>query len=79
MSQAFGILSERLGLFAVSRLWNMPKQKMLATLVSYSVEFIRGHLLNFTADRYKPQLSVEDIENILGIEKYDEEIAEKTR
>jgi ATP-dependent Lon protease len=28
---------------------------------------------------YKPQLSVEDIEEILGIEKYDEEIAEKTR
>jgi hypothetical protein len=31
------------------------------------------------AERYKPQLSVEDIEEILGIEKYDEEIAEKTR
>jgi ATP-dependent Lon protease len=31
------------------------------------------------AEKYKPQLSVDDIENILGIEKYDEEIAEKTR
>jgi hypothetical protein len=31
------------------------------------------------AERYKPQLTVEDIEEILGIEKYDEEIAEKTR
>jgi hypothetical protein len=31
------------------------------------------------AERYKPQLSVGDIEEILGIEKYDEEIAEKTR
>ena len=31
------------------------------------------------AEKYKPQLSVEDIEEILGIEKYDEEIAEKTR
>lgn len=30
-------------------------------------------------EKYKPQLSVEDIEEILGIEKYDEEIAEKTR
>jgi hypothetical protein len=30
-------------------------------------------------ERYKPQLTVEDIEEILGIEKYDEEIAEKTR
>jgi ATP-dependent Lon protease len=30
-------------------------------------------------ERYKPQLSVQDIEDILGIEKYDEEIAEKTR
>jgi hypothetical protein len=29
--------------------------------------------------KYKPQLSVEDIEEILGIEKFDEEIAEKTR
>ncbi|KAH0545577.1 hypothetical protein FGG08_000408 [Glutinoglossum americanum] len=28
-------------------------------------------------DGYKPQISVEDIEIILGIEKYDEEIAEK--
>lgn len=27
---------------------------------------------------YKPQLSVEDVEEILGVEKYDEEIAEKT-
>ncbi len=39
----------------------------------------RWVLLTGTAERYKPQLSVEDIENILGIEKYDEEIAEKTR
>lgn len=30
-------------------------------------------------ERYKPQLTVEDLEEILGIEKYDEEIAEKTR
>jgi ATP-dependent Lon protease len=30
-------------------------------------------------ERYKPQLTVGDIEEILGIEKYDEEIAEKTR
>jgi len=30
-------------------------------------------------EKYKPQLTVEDIEEILGIEKYDEEIAEKTR
>ncbi|CZS89001.1 related to endopeptidase La 2 [Rhynchosporium agropyri] len=30
------------------------------------------------AENYKPQLSVEDIEDILGIGKYDEEIAEKT-
>ncbi|CAG8954689.1 hypothetical protein HYFRA_00004611 [Hymenoscyphus fraxineus] len=30
------------------------------------------------AEKYNPSLSVEDIENILGIEKYDEEIAEKS-
>lgn len=30
-------------------------------------------------DQYKPHLSVEDIEEILGIEKFDEEIAEKSR
>jgi len=29
-------------------------------------------------ETYKPQLTLEDVENILGIEKYDEEIAEKT-
>ena len=34
---------------------------------------------NWNAEKYKPQLTVEDIEEILGIEKYDEEIAEKTR
>jgi ATP-dependent Lon protease len=31
-----------------------------------------------TPEKYRPQLTVEDIEEILGIEKYDEEIAEKT-
>lgn len=29
-------------------------------------------------ETYKPQLTVEDVENILGIEKFEEEIAEKT-
>lgn len=29
-------------------------------------------------DKYKSQLTVEDVENILGIEKFEEEIAEKT-
>lgn len=29
-------------------------------------------------DKYKPQLTIDDIENILGIEKFEEEIAEKT-
>lgn len=29
-------------------------------------------------DKYKPQLTVDDVENILGIEKFEEEIAEKT-
>ncbi|OIW31792.1 ATP-dependent protease La [Coniochaeta ligniaria NRRL 30616] len=29
-------------------------------------------------DTYSPQLTLDDVENILGIEKYDEEIAEKT-
>lgn len=29
-------------------------------------------------ETYSPRLTVEDVENILGIEKYDEEIAEKT-
>lgn len=36
-------------------------------------------VLTSVAEKYKPQLSVDDIEEILGIEKYDEEIAEKTR
>lgn len=35
-------------------------------------------LTSFT-ESYNPKLSVEDIEEILGIEKFDEEIAEKTR
>jgi hypothetical protein len=47
-------------------------------LALYAVEYAEakdaGHVEN-----YKPQLSVDDIEEILGIEKYDEEIAEKTR
>lgn len=34
---------------------------------------------DYAPDKYKPQLTVEDIEEILGIEKFDEEIAEKTR
>jgi ATP-dependent Lon protease len=38
-----------------------------------------GMLTRFSAEKYKPQLTVQDIEEILGIEKYDEEIAEKTR
>lgn len=33
----------------------------------------------FLPEKYKPSLSVDDIEGILGIEKYDEEIAEKSR
>lgn len=36
-------------------------------------------ILTNPTEEYKPQLSVEDIEEILGIEKFDEEIAEKTR
>jgi ATP-dependent Lon protease len=31
-----------------------------------------------TIDKYNPTLTVEDVEEILGIEKYDEEIAERT-
>ncbi|KAF3767406.1 ATP-dependent protease La [Cryphonectria parasitica EP155] len=33
---------------------------------------------NGRLETYKPQLTVEDVENILGIEKFEEEIAEKT-
>ncbi|PMD36166.1 ATP-dependent protease-like protein la [Hyaloscypha variabilis F] len=44
-----------------------------AKAVEYAEAKDAGH-----AERYKPQLTVEDIEEILGIEKYDEEIAEKT-
>ncbi|PHH79426.1 hypothetical protein CDD82_2390 [Ophiocordyceps australis] len=44
---------------------------------SKAVEFAeardRGHL-----DQYQPQLTVEDVENILGSERFEEEIAEKT-
>ena len=44
-----------------------------AKAVEYAEAKDSGHV-----ETYKPQLSVEDIEEILGIEKYDEEIAEKT-
>ncbi|KAH7411005.1 ATP-dependent protease-like protein la [Cadophora sp. MPI-SDFR-AT-0126] len=44
-----------------------------AKAVEYAEAKDAGH-----TEKYKPQLSVEDIEEILGIEKYDEEIAEKT-
>lgn len=44
-----------------------------AKAVEYAEAKDAGHV-----EKYKPQLSVEDIEEILGIEKYDEEIAEKT-
>ncbi|PSS02323.1 Lon protease-like protein 2, peroxisomal [Coniella lustricola] len=33
---------------------------------------------NGRLETYKPQLTLEDVENILGIEKFEEEIAEKT-
>ncbi|KAF7872709.1 uncharacterized protein EAF02_008780 [Botrytis sinoallii] len=35
-------------------------------------------ILTSSTENYKPKLSVEDLEEILGIEKFDEEIAEKT-
>ncbi|KAG9248131.1 ATP-dependent protease-like protein la [Calycina marina] len=44
-----------------------------AKAVEYAEAKDSGH-----AESYKPQLSLQDIEDILGIEKYDEEIAEKT-
>ncbi|TVY71433.1 Peroxisomal Lon protease-like protein [Lachnellula suecica] len=44
-----------------------------AKAVEYAEAKDSGH-----AEKYRPQLSVQDIEDILGIEKYDEEIAEKT-
>lgn len=34
---------------------------------------------NKDTEKYKPDLSVEDIEEILGIEKFEDEIAERTR
>lgn len=36
-------------------------------------------ILTSLTEKYKSKLSAEDIEEILGIEKFDEEIAEKTR
>ncbi|KAI9052831.1 hypothetical protein LZ554_003104 [Drepanopeziza brunnea f. sp. 'monogermtubi'] len=44
-----------------------------AKAVEYAEAKDAGH-----TEKYKPQLTVDDIEEILGIEKYDEEIAEKT-
>ncbi|KAB5532599.1 Lon protease C-terminal proteolytic domain-containing protein [Coniochaeta sp. 2T2.1] len=44
-----------------------------AKAVEYADAKDSGH-----PETYKPQLTLEDVENILGIEKYDEEIAEKT-
>lgn len=46
--------------------------------VSSTTHGLRSNTKSIT-EKYKPQLTVEDIEEILGIEKYDEEIAEKTR
>lgn len=56
----------------------MQKLKILDILVSLLAQ-IPIHILTLHVEKYKPLLSVEDIEEILGIEKYDEEIAEKTR
>lgn len=44
-----------------------------AKAVEYADAKDTGHV-----QTYKPQLTVEDVENILGIEKFEEEIAEKT-
>jgi ATP-dependent Lon protease len=44
-----------------------------AKAVEYADAKDSGH-----PETYRPQLTVEDIENILGIEKFEEEIAEKT-
>lgn len=44
-----------------------------AKAVEYADAKDAGHL-----EKYKSQLTVEDVENILGIEKFEEEIAEKT-
>ena len=44
-----------------------------AKAVEYSDAKDTGHL-----EKYKPQLTVEDIEEILGIERFEEEITEKT-
>lgn len=42
-----------------------------------AVEFAEAKDTN-RLETYKPQLSVEDVENILGIERFEEEIAEKS-
>lgn len=42
-----------------------------------AVEFAEAKDTN-QLETYKPQLSVEDVENILGIERFEEEIAEKS-
>jgi ATP-dependent Lon protease len=44
-----------------------------AKAVEYAEAKDAGHM-----EHYRPELSVEDIEDILGIEKFEEEIAEKT-
>ncbi|KAF7548801.1 hypothetical protein G7046_g8545 [Stylonectria norvegica] len=44
-----------------------------AKAVEFSEAKDGGHV-----EEYRPQLTVDDIENILGIEKFEEEIAEKT-
>ena len=45
-----------------------------AKAVEYAEAKDSGHV-----EKYKPQLSVEDVVDILGIERFEEEIAEKTR
>ena len=52
---------------------------MPAMLVRVLADYPQNPHTDLIAERYKPQLTAEDIEEILGIEKYDEEIAEKTR
>ena len=57
----------------------MQRQRIRETWVKFPSFYPNGTPADPCIEKYTPQLTVEDIEEILGIEKFDEEIAEKTR
>ena len=79
VSRVYETLKEKLDLYAEPRLLNMQRQRIREAWVKFPSFYPNGTPADPCIEKYTPQLTVEDIEEILGIEKFDEEIAEKTR